>query len=110
AGLVDAAIKKGRATAEEKEQLLSLITPTVDYADLDGCDLVIEAVFEDSEVKKGATEQTEAVIAKDAIFASNPSTIPISALAKNSKRPANFIGIHFFSRSEEHTSELQSRE
>ncbi len=95
--LVDAAMKKGRATAEEKEKLLSLITPTVDYSDLDGCDLVIEAVFEDSEVKKGATEQTEAVIAKDAIFASNTSTIPITGLAKNSKRPKNFIGIHFFS-------------
>ncbi|APH73456.1 3-hydroxyacyl-CoA dehydrogenase NAD-binding domain-containing protein [Aquibium oceanicum] len=95
--LVDAAMKKGRSTAEEKEKLLSLITPTVDYSDLDGCDLVIEAVFEDSEVKKGATEQTEAVIAKDAIFASNTSTIPITGLAKNSKRPKNFIGIHFFS-------------
>ncbi len=96
-GLVDAAMKKGRATAEEKEKLLSLITPTVDYSDLDGCDLVIEAVFEDSEVKKSATEQTEAVIAKDAIFASNTSTIPITGLAKNSKRPKNFVGIHFFS-------------
>jgi 3-hydroxyacyl-CoA dehydrogenase/enoyl-CoA hydratase/3-hydroxybutyryl-CoA epimerase len=97
AGLMDGAIKKGKATAEQKEQLLSLITPTVDYADLEGCDLVVEAVFEDSEVKKGATEQSEAVIAKDAIFASNTSTIPITGLAKNSKRPANFIGIHFFS-------------
>ncbi|HUH49391.1 MAG TPA: FAD-dependent oxidoreductase, partial [Mycoplana sp.] len=97
AGLMDGAIKKGRATAEQKEQLLSLITPSADYKDLEGCDLVVEAVFEDSEVKKGATEQTEAVIAKDAIFASNTSTIPISSLAKNSKRPANFIGIHFFS-------------
>ncbi|TKT74231.1 3-hydroxyacyl-CoA dehydrogenase NAD-binding domain-containing protein [Aquamicrobium sp. LC103] len=97
AGLVDGAIKKGRATEAEKEQLLSLITPTVDYEDLDGCDLVIEAVFEDSEVKKGATEKTEAVIAKDAVFASNTSTIPITSLAKNSARPKNFIGIHFFS-------------
>ncbi|MBO6717648.1 MAG: enoyl-CoA hydratase/isomerase family protein [Rhizobiaceae bacterium] len=96
-GLMDGAIKKGRATEEQKQQLLSLITPTTDYADLDGCDLVIEAVFEDSEVKKGATEKTEAVIAKDAIFASNTSTIPITGLAKNSKRPKNFIGIHFFS-------------
>ena len=97
AGLMDGAIKKGRATAEQKEQLLSLITPTVDYKDLEGCDLVVEAVFEDSEVKKGATQQTEAVIASDAIFASNTSTIPISSLAQNSSRPANFIGIHFFS-------------
>ena len=97
AGLMDGAIKKGRATAEQKDQLLSLITPTVDYKDLEGCDLVVEAVFEDSEVKKGATQQTEAVIASDAIFASNTSTIPISSLAQNSSRPANFIGIHFFS-------------
>jgi 3-hydroxyacyl-CoA dehydrogenase/enoyl-CoA hydratase/3-hydroxybutyryl-CoA epimerase len=97
AGLIDGAIKKGRATTEQKEQLLSLITPTVDYKDLEGCDLVVEAVFEDSEVKKGATQQTEAVIAADAIFASNTSTIPISSLAQNSSRPANFIGIHFFS-------------
>ena len=97
AGLMDGAIKKGRATAEQKEQLLSLITPTVDYKDLEGCDLVVEAVFEDSEVKKGATQQTEAVITADAIFASNTSTIPITSLAQNSSRPANFIGIHFFS-------------
>jgi len=96
-GLVDGLIKKGRATADEKDKLLSLITPTADYADLGGCDLIVEAVFEDSEIKKGVTEQAEAVIAKTAIFASNTSTIPITALAKNSKRPANFIGIHFFS-------------
>lgn len=97
AGLMDAAIKKGRATAEEKEQLLSLITPTDDYALLDGCDLVVEAVFEDSEIKKGVTEKAEAVIKPSATFASNTSTIPITSLAKNSSRPKNFIGIHFFS-------------
>ncbi|KAB2874413.1 MAG: 3-hydroxyacyl-CoA dehydrogenase, partial [Bauldia sp.] len=97
AGLMDGAIKKGRATAEEKEKLLSLITPTDDYAQLDGCDLVVEAVFEDSEIKKGVTEKTEAVIKPAAIFASNTSTIPITSLAKNSSRPKNFIGIHFFS-------------
>jgi len=97
AGLMDGAIKKGRATAEEKEKLLSLITPTDDYAQLDGCDLVVEAVFEDSEIKKGVTEKTEAVIKPAAIFASNTSTIPITSLAKNSSRPKNFVGIHFFS-------------
>jgi 3-hydroxyacyl-CoA dehydrogenase/enoyl-CoA hydratase/3-hydroxybutyryl-CoA epimerase len=97
AGLMDGLIKKGRATEEEKEKLLSLITPTTDYADLDGTDLVIEAVFEDSEVKKGATEKAEAVLKPAAIFASNTSTIPITGLAKNSVRPKNFIGIHFFS-------------
>jgi 3-hydroxyacyl-CoA dehydrogenase/enoyl-CoA hydratase/3-hydroxybutyryl-CoA epimerase len=97
AGLLDGAIKKGRATEADKEKLLSLITPTDDYAKLEGCDLVVEAVFEDSEVKKGATERTEAVIAESAIFASNTSTIPITGLAQNSKRPGQFIGIHFFS-------------
>ncbi len=97
AGLMDGLIKKGRATAEDKEKLLSLITPSDDYGQLDGCELVIEAVFEDSDIKKGVTEKSEAVLAASATFASNTSTIPITGLAKNSKRPKNFIGIHFFS-------------
>lgn len=96
-GLVTKAMQKGRATEADKEQLLSLITPTTDYAELDGADLIIEAVFEDSEVKKTATEQGEAQLKPSGIFASNTSTIPITSLAKNSKRPKNFIGIHFFS-------------
>ena len=96
-GLISEQVKKGRAKPEEKEKLLSLITPTADYAALEGCDLVIEAVFEDSEVKKVATEKAEAVLKSSAIFASNTSTIPITGLAKNSSRPKNFIGIHFFS-------------
>ncbi|RWK12590.1 3-hydroxyacyl-CoA dehydrogenase NAD-binding domain-containing protein [Mesorhizobium sp.] len=90
-------VKKGRAKPEEKDKLLSLITPTADYADLAGCDLVVEAVFEDSAVKKLATEKAEAVLKSSAIFASNTSTIPITLLAKNSARPKNFVGIHFFS-------------
>ena len=95
--LVSDQVKKGRAKPEEKDKLLSLITPTADYADLAGCDLVVEAVFDDSAVKKAATEQAEAVLKPAAIFASNTSTIPITALAKNSARAKNFIGIHFFS-------------
>src|SRR3990170_228334 len=95
--LISEQVKKGRATPEDKDKLLSLITPTADYAALEGCDLVIEAVFEDSEVKKAATEKAEAVLKSSAIFASNTSTIPITGLAKNSSRPKNFIGIHFFS-------------
>ncbi|HEV2901355.1 MAG TPA: 3-hydroxyacyl-CoA dehydrogenase NAD-binding domain-containing protein [Pseudaminobacter sp.] len=95
--LISEQVKKGRAKPEEKEKLLSLITPTADYAALDGCDLVIEAVFEDSEVKKVAIEKAEAVLKSLAVFASNTSTIPITGLAKNSARPKNFIGIHFFS-------------
>ncbi|MDH4992019.1 3-hydroxyacyl-CoA dehydrogenase NAD-binding domain-containing protein [Aquamicrobium lusatiense] len=95
--LMDGAIKKGRATQADKEKLLALITPSAEYADLNGCDLVVEAVFEDSGVKKAATEQAEAVLKPAAVFASNTSTIPITALAKNSARPKNFVGIHFFS-------------
>jgi 3-hydroxyacyl-CoA dehydrogenase/enoyl-CoA hydratase/3-hydroxybutyryl-CoA epimerase len=95
--LISEQIRRGRAKPEEKERLLSLITPTADHADLDGCDLVIEAVFEDSEVKKGATQKAEAVLKPYAVFASNTSTIPITSLAKNSVRPDRFIGIHFFS-------------
>ena len=96
-GLISDAVKKGRAKPEEKERLLSLITPSADYSDLAGADLVIEAVFEDSEVKKATTEKAEAELKPGAIFASNTSTIPITSLAKNSVRPKDFIGIHFFS-------------
>ncbi|MCX7306211.1 MAG: 3-hydroxyacyl-CoA dehydrogenase NAD-binding domain-containing protein [Hyphomicrobiales bacterium] len=96
-GLITDAVKKGRAKPEEKEKLLSLITPSADYADLAGADLVIEAVFEDSAVKKTATEKAEAALGAGAVFASNTSTIPITSLAKNSARPNDFIGIHFFS-------------
>ncbi|MET3578316.1 3-hydroxyacyl-CoA dehydrogenase/enoyl-CoA hydratase/3-hydroxybutyryl-CoA epimerase [Mesorhizobium robiniae] len=95
--LISDQVRKGRAKPEDKDRLLSLITPTADYADLAGCDLVVEAVFEDSGVKKDATEKAEAVLKPSAVFASNTSTIPITSLAKNSARPKNFIGIHFFS-------------
>lgn len=95
--LISEQVKKGRAKPEDKDKLLSLITPTADYADLDGCDMVVEAVFEDSEIKKGVTEKAEAALKPAATFASNTSTIPITSLAKNSVRPKNFIGIHFFS-------------
>lgn len=91
------AISKRRSTEEKKQALLDRITPTSDYAMLEGCDLIIEAVFEDSEIKRTVTEATEAVIPEGSIFASNTSTIPISSLAKASKRPEQFIGIHFFS-------------
>lgn len=91
------AVQKRRSTEEKKKALLDLITASADYSDLEGCDLVIEAVFEDSEIKKAVIQKSEEVIASSAIFASNTSTIPITGLAKNSKRPANFVGIHFFS-------------
>ena len=96
-GLVKDSIGKGRFTQDEGAALLARITPSADYADLSDADLVIEAVFEDREVKKAVIEAVEAVLPAGAVFASNTSTLPISGLAKNSKRPAEFIGIHFFS-------------
>ncbi|MDX1780341.1 MAG: 3-hydroxyacyl-CoA dehydrogenase NAD-binding domain-containing protein [Thalassovita sp.] len=94
---MDKGIKRGKATAEKKEQVLSLITATTDYDALKGADLIIEAVFEDSGIKAEVTKAVEAVIPDTCIFASNTSTLPITGLAKASTRPDQFIGIHFFS-------------
>lgn len=96
-GLVAGAVGKGKLTKDEGDKLLSLITPSDDYGTLADADLVIEAVFEDRDVKKAVIEKVEAVLPEGAIFASNTSTLPITGLAKNSKRPVDFIGIHFFS-------------
>jgi 3-hydroxyacyl-CoA dehydrogenase/enoyl-CoA hydratase/3-hydroxybutyryl-CoA epimerase len=97
ANLMDKAIQRGYSTPEKKEALLGLIKTTTDYADLEGCDLVIEAVFENVKIKADVTAKTEAVIPGSSIFASNTSTLPISGLARASQRPEKFIGIHFFS-------------
>jgi 3-hydroxyacyl-CoA dehydrogenase/enoyl-CoA hydratase/3-hydroxybutyryl-CoA epimerase len=94
---MDKGIARKKATPEKKEALLSLITATPDVEMLKGCDLIIEAVFEDTAVKAEITKRVEAVIPEDCIFASNTSTLPISELAKASSRPEQFIGIHFFS-------------
>jgi 3-hydroxyacyl-CoA dehydrogenase/enoyl-CoA hydratase/3-hydroxybutyryl-CoA epimerase len=90
-------VNKGRATTAEREALLSRIQPTADYGALAGCDLVIEAVFEDRKVKAEAIGRAQAVLGDDVIFASNTSTLPITSLAAEFKDPARFIGIHFFS-------------
>jgi 3-hydroxyacyl-CoA dehydrogenase/enoyl-CoA hydratase/3-hydroxybutyryl-CoA epimerase len=95
--LVAEQIGKGRMTKEDAEKLLSLITPTADYASLSDASFVVEAVFEDRNVKKAVIEAVEAVIPETTIFASNTSTLPITGLAENSKRPEQFIGVHFFS-------------
>lgn len=94
---MDKGIKRGKATAEKKEALLGRITATPDLDALKGCDLIIEAVFEDPGVKAEMTKKVEAIIPEDCIFASNTSTLPITDLAKASVRPEQFIGIHFFS-------------
>jgi 3-hydroxyacyl-CoA dehydrogenase/enoyl-CoA hydratase/3-hydroxybutyryl-CoA epimerase len=96
-GLLDKAIKRGKGTEAKKTEVLARITATTDYAALQGCDLIVEAVFEDMKVKADVTAKAEAVIPDTAIFASNTSTLPISELAKASARPEQFIGIHFFS-------------
>jgi 3-hydroxyacyl-CoA dehydrogenase/enoyl-CoA hydratase/3-hydroxybutyryl-CoA epimerase len=95
--LIKGGIAKGKTTKEDGDKLLSLITATPDYGQLSDADLVIEAVFEDRGVKKTVTEAVEAVLPEGSIFASNTSTLPITGLAENSKRPGQFIGVHFFS-------------
>ena len=97
AAYMDKGIARKKATPEKKEEVLSRITATTDYAALKGCDLIVEAVFEDPKIKAEVTQAVEAVIGEDCIFATNTSTLPISDLAKASKRPEQFIGIHFFS-------------
>ncbi len=95
--LLSEKILKNQLTKEKYEEVLSRIFTTCDAADLKGCDLVIEAVFENRELKAQVTRETEAVLVADAVFASNTSTLPITGLAKASVRPENFIGLHFFS-------------
>jgi len=96
-GLLDQALRKGRTTPAKRDALLARIRTTTAYADLAGCDLVIEAVFEDRAVKAAVTQQAEAVIGAEAVYASNTSTLPITGLAQASQRPRQFIGLHFFS-------------
>lgn len=97
ADLLDKAISRKKSTPEKKAEVLGRILATTDYAALAGCDLVVEAVFEDPGVKAEVTKKAEAAIGPDAIFATNTSTLPISDLAHASSRPEQFIGIHFFS-------------
>ncbi|HEV7260077.1 MAG TPA: 3-hydroxyacyl-CoA dehydrogenase NAD-binding domain-containing protein [Bosea sp. (in: a-proteobacteria)] len=95
--LVSDQIMKGRAKTADRDALLGRVTATADYAALKGCDLVIEAVFEDPKVKAEVIAKVEAVVGPKTIFGSNTSTLPITGLATASQRPQNFIGIHFFS-------------
>jgi 3-hydroxyacyl-CoA dehydrogenase/enoyl-CoA hydratase/3-hydroxybutyryl-CoA epimerase len=96
-GLLRKAIERGRSNEEKAAALLNLITPTTSYHDLQGCDLIIEAVFESKALKAEVTAKTEAVVPESCIFASNTSTLPITGLAEASERPEQFIGLHFFS-------------
>ena len=95
--LCSKAVAKGRTTQAKADALLALITPTSSYADLEGADLVIEAVFENTDLKKSVFAETEPVVLPTALLASNTSTLPITGLAEGVSRPADFIGLHFFS-------------
>jgi len=90
-------VDKGRMSAHDQHELLSRITPAESLDALQGCDLIIEAVFENRELKARVTREAEPMLAAGGFFASNTSTLPISGLAKASKRPEKFVGIHFFS-------------
>ena len=89
-------INKGRAASADRDALLSKIIATPDYNALKGCDLIVEAVFEDRKVKAEATAKAQAVL-PDVVFGSNTSTLPITSLAEQAKDPSKFVGIHFFS-------------
>lgn len=90
-------VEKGRMSAAEQAALLARIAPTDKAADLQGCDLIIEAVFENRELKARVTKEAEPMLAPGGFFASNTSTLPITGLAQASSKPDKFIGIHFFS-------------
>jgi len=96
-GLVAKGVKRGRTTLEKGEALLERITPTADYNDLAGCDIVIEAVFESVALKQEVFREAMKVIEPDALLCSNTSTLPITELAAGIDRPSEFVGLHFFS-------------
>ena len=95
--LVAKGVERGRTTQEKGDALLARIHPTDKAEDAAGADLVIEAVFEDPKVKAVALQEIEPLVDKRALLASNTSTLPITDLAESVSRPADFIGLHFFS-------------
>ncbi|WP_312157629.1 3-hydroxyacyl-CoA dehydrogenase NAD-binding domain-containing protein [Acinetobacter variabilis] len=95
--LLDKKVAQGRLTAEKRDQILSLIHTTTEAADFQGCDLIIEAVFENQELKAKVTQEAEQYLSANGVMASNTSTLPISDLAQASQNQVNFIGLHFFS-------------
>ena len=97
ARLTQSRVEKGRLSPHDQAALLARITPTESVKDLQGCELIIEAVFENRELKARVTKEAEGMLAPGGFFASNTSTLPITGLAKASARPEKFIGIHFFS-------------
>ncbi len=97
AALLDKKVSRGQLTAEQRETILARIHPTAEDADLAGCDLIIEAVFEERELKAKVSAAAQRVVGTDAVIASNTSTLPISGLATAVPDQGKFIGLHFFS-------------
>jgi len=93
----EATAKKGRMTAEQVEQAMGILTPTLEYDDLADCDLVIEAVYESMDVKKDVFGKLDEVVKDGAILASNTSYLNIDEIATATKRPGYVLGLHFFS-------------
>ncbi|GAA5513875.1 fatty acid oxidation complex subunit alpha [Deinococcus carri] len=96
-GLLDKGLKRGKVSEERRAETLGRIQPTTRFEDLEGCDLIIEAVFEDPDIKADVTRKAEPMLREGGLYASNTSTIPITDLAQASQNPARFIGLHFFS-------------
>ncbi|MDG1663344.1 MAG: 3-hydroxyacyl-CoA dehydrogenase NAD-binding domain-containing protein [Pseudomonadales bacterium] len=95
--LLQKQVSRGRMDEAKAQAILGLITPTANDEDLQGCDLIIEAVFENIQLKNKITAATEKYLSDDGFWGSNTSTLPITQLAEGSAKPENFIGIHFFS-------------
>ena len=100
AKLLEKRVKQGRSDAAAAAQTLDLIQASAEASDLAGCDLIIEAVFENRELKAQVTKEAELKLAAEGIFASNTSTLPITGLAQASLHPDRFVGLHFFSPAE----------
>ncbi|RAN79234.1 3-hydroxyacyl-CoA dehydrogenase [Bacillus sp. SRB_336] len=95
--LTEKAVARGRSAQADADALLAKITPTANAADVAGVDLVIEAVFEDADVKQRAFQEIQDLVAEGAVLGSNTSTLPITELAGGVRNQPNFIGLHFFS-------------
>lgn len=95
--LLKKGVERGKVNPLSLDGMLNRIKATADYADLRGCDLIIEAVFEKPELKAQVIREAEPMLTPDGVFGSNTSTLPISGLAQASAKPENVIGVHFFS-------------
>ena len=95
--LLDKAVSRGRSTADKREAHLARITPTDDLSGLSGCDVVIEAVFEDLDLKRETFAKVAGIVGPDALLASNTSSLPVTSIAESVPDPGSFLGLHFFS-------------